>query len=508
MGDRIAEEGSGMRELSHYRRPFLAAERIINAGKAGRLELSKGSRSLVLSVEAGDIDSLRQMLEQLCHPDSDHWVKVRERHDPGLVALVDQLDRLGWVREADYSGNARLTNEAKESREIVQQATDWLLDSADCVDAMGYGRTYAKALGQFADAAAAHLRGASDGMQARPDCVSGDMAALALSLMLYRWRRTSPYTLRIVHGLFRAAAASLDPTQSDAAADVDASDDSLADPSLLGKQVWAASALAVVSVAQTTSSDYATFMPTVHCDGPGLNILTDAEAAAERLMLARGRSPLLDVIGTSVEVRKVAVGVYLHEYVITIRYIEAIHAFLQNNLRVDLKAAGTSYLLEEIGHEVHELAACRELGVLDDEIARFAPLPFFSAYPEVLGAVAELDPLAFCLAVTVAEGLPGTTKPIAAALARRGVVENSLAAHQAIDERLDHTLMTRRLMRHVPWVRAVSARRAIQRFLSIVELSNLCWGQLANYAQVQKFPAVPVAFGMSAADLLTTTSRT
>ena len=169
-------------------------------------------------------------------------------------------------------------------------------------------------------------------------------------------------------------------------------------------------------------------------------------------MLARGPSPLLDLIGQSVEVRKVAVGIYLHEYLITTRYIEAIHAFLQNNLRADLRATGTRYLLEEIGHEVHELAACRELGVQDHEIARFAPLPFFAAYPEVLGAVGELDPLAFCLAVSVAEGLPGTSKPIAAALANRGVVENSLAAHQAIDERLDHTLMTRRLMQHIPWV--------------------------------------------------------
>jgi hypothetical protein len=327
-----------------------------------------------------------------------------------------------------------------------------------------------------------------------------------LSLMLYRWRRTSPYTLGIVQAIFRAAAASLDPTQTNEALDVDASDAALADPSLIGNQVWAASALAVLSAAQTNTSDYATFAPSVHRGGPGLNILAEAEAAAERLMLARGPSPLLDVIGRSVEVRKLAVGVYLHEYTMTIRYIEAIYAFLQNDLRADLRAAGTSYLLEEIGHEVHELAACRELGVLDDEIALFAPLPFFSAYPEVLGALAELDPLAFCLAVTVAEGLPGTTKPIAAALAKRGVIENSLAAHQAINERLDHTLMTRRLMRHVPWVGPASARRAIQRFLSIVELSNLCWRQLANYARVPQLPAVPLAFGISAADLLTTSS--
>src|SRR5260370_8214366 len=102
MRDRIAEEGSDMHELSHYRRPFLAAERIINAGKSGRLELSEGSRNLVLSVEAGDADSLRQLLEQLCQPDSDYWIKLRERPDPRLVALMDLLHRLVCVQEPEY----------------------------------------------------------------------------------------------------------------------------------------------------------------------------------------------------------------------------------------------------------------------------------------------------------------------------------------------------------------------------------------------------------------------
>jgi hypothetical protein len=501
-----------MRELSHYRRPFLAAERVISAGEPGRFELSEGNRSLVLTVEAGDVDAARQLLEQLCQPDADAWIKLRGGHDLGLAELVDRLDRLGWVREGDDSGRAQLANEADELQELLPRATGWLVEAAPCVEAMGCDtrnrRTYAEALARFADEAAADRRSFSDGfgIRAAADCVNGDIAAFALSLMLYRWRRTSPCTLRIVHAVFRAAAAFLDTTQTDTPPDIDDCDEALVDAALVAKQVWSASALALLSASQKHVSDCVAFTPSFHCGGPGLNILIDAEAAAERLMRARGPSPLLDLIGQSFEVRKVAVGIYLHEYLITTRYIEAIHSFLQNNLRADLRATGTRYLLEEIGHEVHELAACRELGVLDHEIARFAPLPFFAAYPEVLGAVGELDPLAFCLAVSVAEGLPGTSKPIAAALAKRGVVESSLAAHQAIDERLDHTLMTRRLMQHIPWVEPASARRAVQRFLPIVELSQLCWRQLADYARVPTFPAVPTAFGMSAADVLTTFS--
>ena len=200
-----------MRELSHYRRPFLAAERIISAGEPGRLELSEGNRSLVLTVEAGDVDAARQLLEQLCQPDADAWIKLRGGHDLGLAELVDRLDRLGWVREGDDSGRAQLANEADEFQELVRRATGWLVEAAPCVEAMGCDtrnrRTYAEALARFADEAAADLRGAfSDGfgIRAAADCVDGDIAAFALSLMLYRWRRTSPCTLRIVHAVFRS----------------------------------------------------------------------------------------------------------------------------------------------------------------------------------------------------------------------------------------------------------------------------------------------------------------
>jgi hypothetical protein len=178
---------------------------------------------------------------------------------------------------------------------------------------------------------------------------------------------------------------------------------------------------------------------------------------------------------------------------------------LEHRLRENLKKACTQHVLEEIGHEVLELEACRELGVTDEDVSRFAPLPFFSAYPEVLAGIAETDPLATLLAISVAEGLPGlSSKPLVSALVKRGIYSPKLAAHQNVDEQLDHGLVTRRLVQYVPWVESETARQSVRRFLLIVDLSQLCWRQLASYADANDVPTVPVTFGMPAQKVLNT----
>lgn len=75
------------------------------------------------------------------------------------------------------------------------------------------------------------------------------------------------------------------------------------------------------------------------------------------------------VLDHGVAVHRAAVGVYLHQYFITIHYIDSVYAFLGQDPRPELRMAGTHYLQEEIGHEVHELEACRDLGVPDHAIA-------------------------------------------------------------------------------------------------------------------------------------------
>jgi hypothetical protein len=493
---------AGAQNLDHYRRPFLAVERIVRGGPPARLEIVQGERSLVLSIEGGDIDAAYEALDDLRQPDSECWRAVRENRDPGLVALVDQLDRLSWLGEADHSGHAQISREPDEFRHLAQRGIDWLVEVAIPDDWIAGETSLVAVMRRFAAESTGHPPEAPRLSSLRTEEI--DIAGEALSLMLRRWRHTAPMALLVVHTIFRSAVDHLSGAGMTVVWNHADHDPTLADAHEVGKRVSAALALAVLSAARCYRSNFSDFVPTADLAGPGLNILIAAEAAAEKLMLERGPSTLMRVLDHGVAVHRAAVGVYLHQYFITIRYIDSVYAFLGQDLRPELRMAGTHYLQEEIGHEVHELEACRDLGVPDHAIAQFAPLPFFAAYPDVLGAIAEIDPLAFLLSISVAEGLPGAGKPLAAALASKGIVGASLTAHQGIDERLDHALMTRRLMRHVPWVEPSQAQRAISRFLFVVELSQLGWRQLANYAEATARPEVPVSFGLSARDLLMT----
>jgi hypothetical protein len=499
-----------MNRLCHYLRPFLSVESIEQRPEVGALELCQGDRALVLTVESGDFDAAFQTLEELRNPGSAIWAQARQQPSEGLSLLVDRLDRLGWLREGASEGGEKAIKEADEVGQLLRTGTDWLANAASCFDntknAARRGE-YLAILSQFAEQASAYQR--QDVLNAPAPASDGktDIAGEALSLMLGRWRRTSPLALRLVCHLLVATRDYLNSGQRDPSGDLSDLDLTMSDPYEVSGQVWAAMVLLVLAASGHYRSDLARHVPQGNLGGPGLNVLVSAEAAAEQLMLRRGASPLLRLLEHNTYAERAVVGIHVHQYFITMHNIESTYTLLQHRLRQDLRKACTQYLTEEIGHEVHELETCRQLGVQDDELAKFSPLPFFSAYPEVLGAIAETDPFAYCLAISVSEGLPGAGKPLVSALEKRGIFGHDLAQHQSIDERLDHAMATRRIMQHVPWVESETARRSIQRFLFVVELSQLGWRQLAHYAEASELPAVPVTLGMSAQQILTTFCR-
>lgn len=502
-----------MKGFNHYRRPYLVADRVERVQGRNALEVCRGSRRLILSID-GDLEIARETIDALRNPESTYWTQALDASDDGLSGLLEKLDHLGWVGEADTSGEVNLAADAVGFDKLVFRGVEWLKTAGSntvlqdsCPDRDSYRDT----LSYFAERAEAISRGQLGGLSqemANANTVGvtamapSDMAAEALELLLRRWHRTSPLALQLVSAVFRSTCQSFTSGESVKPPELDQLALTMSDPGEVTKQIWAAESLIVLSAAKRYHSIHAQFVPPGDLAGPGLKVLVEAEAAAEQLMMSLGRSPLLLLLEREVRAHRCAVGIYLHQYFITIRYIEAVMSFLRYRLREPLRKVGIRYLLEEVGHEVHELQACIELGVNENEVAEFAPLPFFSVYPEVLSLIAEEDPLAFCLAVTVAEGLPGAPKPIPSALAARGMTSTSLRSHQMLDEQLEHALFTRRLLLNVPWVDSDVVRRSFERFLFVVELSQLCWSQLAHYADATQLPLVPRVFGISAQDML------
>jgi hypothetical protein len=222
-----------------------------------------------------------------------------------------------------------------------------------------------------------------------------------------------------------------------------------------------------------------------------------AEGCAERLMDALGESEILRAIGEGSEPHRAAAAIYLHQQFITTRYMEAFVSFLRFRLRGPLRRVGFEYLLEEYGHEVHELEACRHLGLKDEEIDRFAAMPLFEVYPDILAYLAEIDPLALCFCVAIAEGLPGEKKPLPDLLAARGLQDPSFAAHAELDVDLNHSRFPRQLLGTIPWLTGSGAVASLRHFLFVLEMSQLGWKYVARYAEDAALPLVPTAFGLS-----------
>src|ERR687892_707081 len=454
--------------VPHFRRPFLAVDDIAAGPRTDEVVLRRGDRELSLDID-GDRDAAMRVLGTLRDPSSAVWGEVTRSPTVGVGQLVDQLDRCGWLLDADDSAASRVVQRVGQLESLCDEAVKWLDDAKAVADGKGEAtvRRLLSTVMWAGDLAAALEDARSAGrLTAVPDprddggSPAPDVAARALHLSLTSWQRTSPLTLQVVARALQRSAA--------------------------GGPAWAAR--------------YPRHVPRSDVAGPGVNVLVVAEHCAERLMIELGRSPLFATMATAEGAERAARYIYQHQHFVTVRYIEAIFSFLRYRLDEPVRRVGLRYLNEEQGHESHELAACLELGLTESDVCEFAPFPLFAAYPEVLGALAERDPLSFCLAVTAAEGMPAAVKQLPGALASSGVAGVSLGTHVEIDVVLDHAQFTRRLLGTVPWVPAPLAARALADVLFVVELSQLAWRQIAGYAARSDLSPTPRPFALTPDD--------
>jgi hypothetical protein len=154
-----------------------------------------------------------------------------------------------------------------------------------------------------------------------------------------------------------------------------------------------------------------------------------------------------------------------------------------------------------MGHELHELRMCHALGVTSSDLARFAPLALLAACPELLGVWAERRPLSFLLAMTIAEGLPGSGARLPERLAERlaadGIDTTTITAHDDMDQQLNHEMVTRTLLAQLDWVTGAAAAEATSDLLLLIEIAHAGWQILSRYVAAG-LPTTPRPFAMTA----------
>lgn len=490
----------------YYVRPFLDVERIELVDPA-TLRLHAGARSIELSVD-GSAQAARASLEALRSPDAFAWDMDADGDGDaaggGLGAVLRALETRGWIGDAD-ARDETVADERARREALVADALRWTVRAAHELEEPARARFVAR-LRALAGGAPLHEQLAGEAL------AGADLSTLVLAEIAAHWRRTSPLAAGLLALVARRACAALGVPLPDALATADsaavdafalAGERGLDDVRDAGRRVESALGLAVLGAAadrRALAFELPEALPAAPAAGrrTGIAALVGAERAADAVLARLDLGALERALTEPRSAERAARLVFLHQCLVTERYPEVVMAFLAHGLRRDVRALGYRYFFEEYGHDAHEREAARALGLSDEQIETFAPLPLLGAYPELLAAYAARDPLAFCLCITVAEGLPHSAK--AARLVRAPGFEAELTAHAQIDVELDHASFTRRLLSLVPAVGDEAYRVALRRFLIVLELSQRAWAALARYAG-SGGPVPPPPFATSAREL-------
>src|SRR5262245_41272656 len=167
----------GMTVQSDYVAPLLAAEIVaVRDGGAARLVLQGRGREAIIDVE-GDVDSCARLLDQLRRDQSYLQSSLRGETSAAAVELARELDQLGWIADADRSGEDALANTCLEVASIFDDASRWLAE-------MGHWSRAQHGI----DAAelARHAVGASD-----LSLEGKGRSQLLLSVLVNSWRETA-----------------------------------------------------------------------------------------------------------------------------------------------------------------------------------------------------------------------------------------------------------------------------------------------------------------------------
>jgi len=439
--------------LDAFQRPFLAADRITPAGETAIL-LERGSCTLELE-GANDIGEAIDWLTKLKDPSSESW---RQRDS----ALLEELCVQGWIAEARTSLEPGASG-------ICSIAKEWLTDGIEkCSDEVR--ARFSTIASEVSLLAEQRSKGALNCLwPAWPDTARG-----ALMAQLAAWQRSAPESLNAVAEIFNDAVAPASQT-----------------PVAGGNETRVWQACALTALALNARADAEPEVPPF-AGGEAINLLIDAERLAVRLSQDEAREWLDDLLVDQEAARRLGIAVFGHQAFVSTHYVECLLPLLRLKSSPGLRTRLRGYFIEELGHEEHELEACAQLGPSRADILELVPVPFMAAYVDVLAHLAEADPTAFLLCITIAEGLPGSTKSLPDELAA-ALGGAALSKHAAIDAALDHSFKARELAFDWHPVPRAEGREALRRFASILALTQQAWRQVAAAALEDRLFAQPFA---------------
>ncbi|GGB23063.1 hypothetical protein GCM10011505_00370 [Tistrella bauzanensis] len=486
-----------------YRRPRLVLDRVEAAGDGG-LRIRRGAIMADLAPDGIDADVLAALLARLTDPDDGGWRQIaddaarraRQRlagGDPGpdgLVDLIECLDRLGLVAEADDGADSLTADRARIAR-AVDRAAGWLAAARrlSSVDDNAVDRLGADLLERTRHLVAG---GVATGPFAPPLLASGRTGFhdAVLTALVDGWAVTAPASLiaagRLLTRVVPAVAAMPGPLLPDGclydAAEVERH---------LGVLVTG-----LVLAGLPGAGRRALLPADIDLPLTGIGLIHAAEAATPSLVAAAGADRLGALLRGAAPDQALALarGIYLAQYHVSARITDIFLPAMRMGLRSGLRARMRRYHVEESGHEAHELAACIAVGLDAQAVPASLPLPPFTAYVELLGQIAERAPAAFLPALIVTEGLPGAPNPTNDWLAAAGIGEaadDTATAHQRVNAGLDHTTMPRRLGAEIPRIGIADARLALDLYALMIDLNARALGWIAAYHGDPSNPPLP-----------------
>jgi hypothetical protein len=449
-----------------YRDPRLAADSVVAIGAAS-IELKRGSRLLILSIEGSRDEALVDLRKLCSHSASSRRTLWRKSKWPSTMApLFQELDASGWIVEGAQEAGSPPATCLDDVKSELWRALDQL------------GSTERQDVRAVMERALRQAQRIPSGASPRWKTLEEGVTVYTLSHLLVE----SPHATRTLVRSFLghqervAVSASSWPTDM--------------------REVEIGISCALFWARQSVRSP--TLLPSIP-SGPRSSVITgdaairETEAVLREWEAAAGPPKLIGKQWSKIAARRIAQGIHLQQYYVSLRYVDSVLPAARLCYQTELRRLVWRYLQEELGHEQYEMDACRSLGLSEDDVRSNVALPAFSAFHRVIACTSGADVLSWMLSIPLAEGLPYEVKPLPSFIGGLGLQDARLSAHVALDSAMDHAWIPRKMLHQFSSLEVDEWRTAMRKVGLVWALARAGWDQLVAHFGESKGSTIAIS---------------